>query len=100
MTNKQMTGKSNLVEGYKFEAQIAKILSKYGKVVRSPGSRGLFDLQVFQGNRILLVNIKNNGYWCPAERKALAEYKPRKNEEVWLAYRDCGEIKIGEMQVE
>ena len=86
----------NYLIGYRFEMRVVKYFLKYGfYVIRSPKSKGLYDLVAIPPlidqssyNFPYLIQCKKNGYVKPEEMKRLLEYKNKWQSNNLIAWSD------------
>ena len=86
----------NYMIGYRFEMRVVKYFLKYGfYVIRSPKSKGLYDLVAIPPlidqssyNFPYLIQCKKNGYVKPEEMKRLLEYKNKWQSNNLIAWSD------------
>lgn len=72
--------------GYYYEDKIRKELEGNGHyVIRSAGSKGLWDIVAISSEFIILIQSKKTGLPTPKERKAMAEFKcpPNCIKQIW-----------------
>ena len=84
-------------KGRRIEYIIKKKLEERGfLVVRSPASKGAFDLIAVApgGERILLVSCKADGYVPPSELKRLLEVAEKYGAEAYVSKKEGGEWVI------
>ena len=95
----------NYLIGYRFEMRVVKYFLKYGfYVIRSPKSKGLYDLVAIPPlidpdyyNFPYLVQCKKNGYVKPEEMKRLLEYKNKWQSNNLIAWSDKGKLRMRDL---
>jgi len=95
----------NYLIGYRFEMRVVKYFLKYGfYVIRSPKSKGLYDLVAIPPlkdpdyyNFPYLVQCKKNGYVKPEEMKRLLEYKTKWQSNNLIAWSDKRKLRMRDL---
>ena len=95
----------NYLIGYRFEMRVVKYFLKYGfYVIRSPKSKGLYDLVAIPPlinadyyNFPYLVQCKKNGYVKPEEMKRLLEHRKKWQSNNLIAWSDKRKLRMRDL---
>jgi Holliday junction resolvase len=95
----------NYMIGYRFEIRVVKFFLKYGfYVIRSPKSKGLYDLVAIPPlisadyyNFPYLIQCKKNGYVKPDEMKRLLEHRKKWQSNNLIAWSDKGKLRMRDL---
>ena len=95
----------NYLIGYRFEMRVVKYFLKYGfYVIRSPKSKGLYDLVAIPPlldqssyNFPYLVQCKKNGYVPKEERQRLLDNKGKWQSNNLIAWSDKGKLRMRDL---